>query len=141
MHLHLTIQWDLTPWFGNWSSSQDDLVQSRAGMVCTAWSYKKYNWRRHSVRKKIWIISVTEIFSYLNWYLPSWIFKQISEDGVRYFGIVVTHSNITTPYLIFAKNLLDSLQYTSLALNEKYEFWFEYYCLFPSLSYYCFFNF
>ena len=75
------------------------------------------------------------IFSYINWYLPSWIFKQISEDGVRYFGIVVSHSNVTTPYLIFAKNFLDSLQYTSLTLYEKYEFWFEYRFLFANISY------
>ena len=39
MHLHWTIQWDLIPWFDNWSSSQDDPVQSLVGMVCTAWSY------------------------------------------------------------------------------------------------------
>lgn len=54
---------------------------------------------------------------------------------MRYFGVVVTHSNITTPYLIFAKNFLDSLQYTSLTLNEKYEFWFENHFLFANLSY------
>ena len=53
MHLHWTIQWDLIPWFDNWSSSQDDPVQSLVGMVCTALSYWKYNWRRHSIRKKI----------------------------------------------------------------------------------------
>ena len=56
---------------------------------------------------------------------------------MRYFGVVVTHSNITTPYLIFAKNFLDSLQYTSLTLNEKYEFWFEYHFLFATYQDFC----